>query len=555
MSALGHVRSHSPLQMAADFWASSHYKRWIVDRATVRRARVLDLLYVDDPIYLDYFAIYFANVITKLGKKLGLRQRVIATATVFFRRFYLKNAYCETDPFLVIAACCYVAAKAEESPVHIKTVISEARSLFSQDMYGIKNFPTDNSKLAEMEFYLVDDLECDLTVFHPYRTLLTLCKKESELDTSATPAEEGEAGELGSTGFSTGHHSSGAGNLGVGIGADEGPRYWGTGEGKLELSTGALQTAWFIINDTYRSDICLLYPPHLIAISSIYLTFILHNPTRTLITPLLSSSSSPSPSTTATTEPEHQKPRRSTRNTSSSSSTSTTTSSPAPQDPITFLSELTISLPLISSISQEIISLYTLWDRYKEDAHPEAKTPSLSHSSPHSHPHSHLHNPSASSSSAHMAATTTTINPVTMSLPTPVNSISTHSTDTPITDRTSPRDDGGGEEGLRGPEGMETPVPILPVITPAFLSGLLMKMRELRVVDVAAQGGTAGAGSGHRGIGIGGQHQMVGHQIGHGHVHVHGMGTMGMGGNGMLRVGGRGGVAVNKMLERTQAAG
>jgi len=77
------------------------------------------------------------SVITKLGKKLGLRQRVIATATVFFRRFYLKNAYCETEPFLVVAACCYVAAKAEESPVHIRTVLMDARSLFSRALTSI----------------------------------------------------------------------------------------------------------------------------------------------------------------------------------------------------------------------------------------------------------------------------------------------------------------------------------------------------------------------------------------------------------------------------------
>jgi cyclin C len=73
-------------------------------------------------------------VISKLGKKLQLRQRVIATATVFFRRFYLRNSYCETDPFLVISACCYLAAKAEESPVHIKNVVAESRSLFSREL-------------------------------------------------------------------------------------------------------------------------------------------------------------------------------------------------------------------------------------------------------------------------------------------------------------------------------------------------------------------------------------------------------------------------------------
>ena len=64
---------------------------------------------------------------------MAFRQRVTATASVFFRRFYLKNSYCETDPFIVIAACCYVAAKAEEFPVHIKTVVNECRSVFSSE--------------------------------------------------------------------------------------------------------------------------------------------------------------------------------------------------------------------------------------------------------------------------------------------------------------------------------------------------------------------------------------------------------------------------------------
>lgn len=71
-----------------------------------------------------------------------------------------------------------------------------------------------------MEFYLVDDLECDLIVFHPYRTLMTLCGKEN-----GTLFTEHEAGE-------------------VGIGIQDGPRYWGTGEGKLELQEPALQLAW-----------------------------------------------------------------------------------------------------------------------------------------------------------------------------------------------------------------------------------------------------------------------------------------------------------------------
>jgi len=83
----------------------------------------------------------------------------------------------------------------------------------------MKYFLSDNSKLAEMEFYLVADLECDLIVFHPYRTLLSICKKESSNDLQA------EAGE-------------------VEVGMDDGSRYWGSGEGQLELSDDAFQLAW-----------------------------------------------------------------------------------------------------------------------------------------------------------------------------------------------------------------------------------------------------------------------------------------------------------------------
>ncbi|KZT63994.1 C/H/G cyclin [Daedalea quercina L-15889] len=342
--------------MATDFWVSSHYLRWNVDSAVLRQARAEDIQYVDHPEYLDFLALFFAGLIAKLGKKLSLRQRVIATATVFFRRFYLKNSYCETDPFIVIAACCYVAAKAEESPVHIKNVVSEARSLFSSEattLYsGIKTFPSDNAKLAEMEFYLVGDLECDLTVFHPYRTLMTLCWKEG-----SDVISEAEAGELGA-------------------GIDDGPRYWGTGEGKLEMHEGALQMAWFIINDTYRSEICLLYPPHLIAITAIYMACAIHQETRGDIEKQTQSGAyafSGSQGSQGLT-------RRSSRPSSSSYKRQ------QPQDIVGFLAGLNVNMALIATITQEIVSLYALWDRYSEDATTDSARASLKRSASGSRP-------------------------------------------------------------------------------------------------------------------------------------------------------------------------
>ncbi|KAF8905783.1 cyclin-like protein [Gymnopilus junonius] len=381
--------------MATDYWASSHFKRWIVDRAALNQARLEDLQCVDDPDYLDYLSIYFAQLITKLGKKLHCRQRTIATAIVFFRRFYLKNSYCETDPFIVVAACCYLAAKAEESPIHIKLIVTESRSLFNQEIYSSRGFSADNAKIAEMEFYLVDDLECDLVVFHPYRTLLTLCRQES---TGETPSEEGEALEFG-----------------VGIGSDDGPRYWGTGRRPTRVGAFCLENCMVVMPPL---------PPHLIAIAAIYLTFIIHPPT-----PSDNESAGETPSEHS--PPTTRQPRRSSRQVASAQAAS---QKKPPQDTVGFLSELNVSLPVVATIVQEIISLYTLWDRYKEDGTPESsRARDLAANSP---------GTNSNRASASAAATPGMEDSVTV--------------------------DADGN-----------------YITPAFLSSVLQKMREARIMDLA----------------------------------------------------------------------
>lgn len=48
--------------------------------------------------------------------------RVAATACVYFRRFYLKENFCEYDPRLVGPACLFLACKCEESQVQAKVL-------------------------------------------------------------------------------------------------------------------------------------------------------------------------------------------------------------------------------------------------------------------------------------------------------------------------------------------------------------------------------------------------------------------------------------------------
>ena len=90
-----------------------------------------------------------------------------------------------------------------------------------KDEYGIKHLPTDNSKLAEMEFYLMDDLECDLVVFHPYRTLATLVKDQCHVP-------ENDVGDWG-------------------VGIDE-RSIRSSAEPKLLMHAGGIQNAWCSID-------------------------------------------------------------------------------------------------------------------------------------------------------------------------------------------------------------------------------------------------------------------------------------------------------------------
>jgi cyclin C len=46
-----------------------------------------------------------------LGEQLKLRQQVIASATVFFKRFYAMNSLNTIDPLLLAPTCVFLASK------------------------------------------------------------------------------------------------------------------------------------------------------------------------------------------------------------------------------------------------------------------------------------------------------------------------------------------------------------------------------------------------------------------------------------------------------------
>ncbi|KAI7937578.1 hypothetical protein MJO28_015124 [Puccinia striiformis f. sp. tritici] len=341
--------------MAANYWLSSHANCHILTRHDLRNSpgRSIDLKYAGER-EIGCINIWSSNVIHKIGKRLNCRQIVTATAVTYFRRFYVKNAICETDPCLVAAAAMYVATKVEEAPSHIKTVLEASRSVFS-DYPTLGPFPNDATILAEMEFYLIEDLDFHLMIWHPYRDLAQFAGRED----SAIPKDALE-------------------RISEWTPPTNSPLYLeyrkecDRQSSMLDLSDTTLQTAWFIINDTYRTDLILLYPPYIIALAAIYITVVLHpHPSFQAMKPI---APPPIRGTIEETGPSTRARRQSTNpapvvpggTVEGTTPTTTTTDSPGKPTkvvPLDFFARFPISMSLVLELVQEIVASYELWNR------------------------------------------------------------------------------------------------------------------------------------------------------------------------------------------------
>lgn len=290
-------------------------------------------------------------VLTTICKRLNLRQRVVATSNVFFRRFFAKNSYSALDPFLVCATCVYVAAKVEESPIHIKSAVAEATRTFQE--FGFRGMPTDNSSLAEMEFYLVEEMEFDMIVYHAYRSLVGLFEGYGYYakDAGGGGAVAGLGIEVESLGVIRGLSSAEEQHASAGLAVDGGA---GKVAKLVELDESVLQLSWFVLNDTYKTDIPLMYPPYMIALASIWLGLTLHGPSCEKITKSVHAMQEK--------RQQHQEKLQqllddpSSNPTDFSSLSKQDAASPPSQEALTFFASLNVSLPLMFEIVQQMIS-------------------------------------------------------------------------------------------------------------------------------------------------------------------------------------------------------
>ena len=185
--------------------------------------------------------IYIHQMIARLGRRLSLRQTVLSTAEVYISRFLTRVSLLEVNLYMLIAAAVYLACKICESPQHIRTVSSEARNCWPEFI------TVDFTKLAELEFYLIEEMECYMIIHHPYTSLMQLVEVLGQSENSTVESSSNIP-----------HNRSRC-----------------ESEFKIGLTSSEIENAWQIINDSYMTDLPLLYPPHIIAIAALHLTLVL----------------------------------------------------------------------------------------------------------------------------------------------------------------------------------------------------------------------------------------------------------------------------------------
>ncbi len=221
-------------KMSANYWASSQRNKWQVTRKIIHDARMsieaiekkefgVNIALQECKYDLN-MRIYLHQMIIKLGRRLNLRQLIMSSAEIYMTRFLLKASIKEVNIYLLVATCIYVACKIEECPQHIRTILSEARRCWPEFI------PNDLTKLAELEFYLIDELDCYLIVYHPYNSLTQIVNILQETHNTSL---------------------------------------------RVEITPDELQAAWSIVNDSYILDLHMMFPPHIIAVAALYLTLLL----------------------------------------------------------------------------------------------------------------------------------------------------------------------------------------------------------------------------------------------------------------------------------------
>jgi len=123
--------------------------------------------------------------IDEAGRSLALSRIPVATAMVFFHRFYAKHSFAEHDRFEVAIACILLAAKTEEAPKKLSQVIQKCYQLKNRkpgkkiELLDTKGdeFLRLKERTLLLERVILHTIAFELSIDHPYKPLIEQVKK------------------------------------------------------------------------------------------------------------------------------------------------------------------------------------------------------------------------------------------------------------------------------------------------------------------------------------------------------------------------------------------
>jgi cyclin C len=130
----------------------------------------------------------------------------------------------------------------------------------------------------------------------------------------------------------------------------------------FSLGQEEVTLAWSIINDHYLTDLPLLYPPHTVALTAIFLAVVL-KPTQTSLHAAATSVVAASAVQAATNSVNSSGNGFLSSGTGANASGTPQTKV---QELVSWLAESDVDMEAIIDCTQELISLYDVWDQYNE---------------------------------------------------------------------------------------------------------------------------------------------------------------------------------------------